>query len=107
MLMRDLGNPRAYDVFVFGPFKLFPVERLLKKDGDSLTIGGRALELLTALVERADEVVSHQELIARVWPNVAAEHANIAALRRALGDHAGSGRYISSVAGRGYRSSRQ
>jgi DNA-binding winged helix-turn-helix (wHTH) protein len=106
MLMRDLDSPRAYDIFVFGPFKLSPAERLLKKDGDSLAIGGRALELLTALLERAGEVVSHQELIARVWPNVTVEHANlrvhIAALRRMLGDDAGSGRYISSVAGRGY-----
>jgi hypothetical protein len=39
--MPDLGNARANDVFVFGPFRLFVAERLLKKDGESLTIGGR------------------------------------------------------------------
>ena len=104
--MRDLDSPRAYEVFVFGRFTLFPAERLLKKDGECLAIGGRALELLTVLLERAGEVVSHQELIGRVWPNLTVEHANlrvhIAALRRVLGVDAGSRRYISCVSGRGY-----
>src|SRR5689334_9963967 len=99
-------SPHANDVFVFGPFRLFVAERLLEKDGEKLTVGGRALELLAALVERAGEVVSHKELTARVWPDVTVEDTNlrvhIAALRRALGDDRGAVRYISSVAGRGY-----
>ena len=99
-------SAHANDVFEFGPFRLFVAERLLEKDGEKLTVGGRALELLVALVERAGEVVSHKELTARVWPDVTVEDTNlrvhIAALRRALGDDRGAVRYISSVAGRGY-----
>jgi predicted ATPase/DNA-binding winged helix-turn-helix (wHTH) protein len=104
--MPDVGGPSGKDVFVFGPFELLPSERLLKRDGESLPVGGRALDLLNALLERAGQVVSHEDLISRVWPGLTVEHANlrvhIAALRRVLGDEVGTGRYISSVSGRGY-----
>jgi DNA-binding winged helix-turn-helix (wHTH) protein len=104
--MPHSSSSHAADVFVFGPFRLFVAERLLEKDDKKISVGGRALDLLVALVERAGEVVSHKELTARVWPDVTVEEANlrvhIAALRRALGDDRGATRYISSVAGRGY-----
>jgi len=104
--MPDLGNARANDVFEFGPFRLFVAERLLKKDDDSLPIGGRALDLLITLLERAGEVVSHKELIASAWPDVIVDDANlrvhIGTLRKALGDGRGGARYLSNVAGRGY-----
>jgi predicted ATPase/DNA-binding winged helix-turn-helix (wHTH) protein len=92
--------------FMFGPFKLSVAERLLKRGDQSLTIGGRALDLLNVLVERAGEVISHKELIARAWPDVAVDDANlrvhIGALRKVLGDGLNDARYISNVAGRGY-----
>ena len=104
--MPHSSSSHAAHVFAFGPFRLFVAERLLEKGDEKLTVGGRALDLLVALVERAGEVVSHKELTARVWPDVTVEEANlrvhIAALRRALGDDRGANRYISSVAGRGY-----
>ena len=104
--MSDLGNASANDIFVFGPFRLFAAERLLKQDGESVAIGSRALDLLITLIEQAGKVVSHKELIARVWPDVTVEDANlrvhIAALRKALGDGRDNTRYISNVAGRGY-----
>lgn len=104
--MPDLGNARANDVFEFGPFRLLVAERLLKKDGDSLPIGGRALELLITLLERAGEVVSHKDLIASAWPDVIVDDANlrvhIGALRKALSDGRDGARYLYNVAGRGY-----
>jgi predicted ATPase/DNA-binding winged helix-turn-helix (wHTH) protein len=94
------------NAFIFGPFKLSVAERLLKRGDEALTIGGRALDLLTVLVERAGEVISHKELIARAWPDVTVEEANlrvhIATLRKVLGDGLNGARYISNVAGRGY-----
>src|SRR5262245_57641532 len=90
----------------FGPFTLFVAERLLKKGDGPLQLGGRALDILIALVDRAGEVVSHRELIARVWPNLTVEEINlrvhIAGLRKALGDGIGGARYVTNVAGRGY-----
>ncbi len=97
---------RTNNVVMFGPFKLFVTERLLRKGDEALPIGGRALDLLTALVERAGEVIGHKQLIARVWPDITVEEANlrvhIAALRKVLGDGLNGARYISNVAGRGY-----
>jgi DNA-binding winged helix-turn-helix (wHTH) protein len=88
--MYYLSNSRTNDVVMFGPFKLFVTERLLKKGDEAVSIGGRALDVLITLVERAGEVISHKELIARVWPDITVEEANlrvhIAALRKVLGD---------------------
>ncbi|WP_407158312.1 ATP-binding protein [Bradyrhizobium sp. STM 3557] len=98
---------RRTEVFVFGPFQLRVAARILTKDGEPLVVGGRALDLLIALLERAGEVVSQKDLLARVWPNVVVDvtnlRVNIAALRKILDAAGGDGqRYIASVSGRGY-----
>src|SRR5246500_4040698 len=104
--MNDRRNPQSKDVLSFGPFSLFAAERLLKKADKPIPLGGRALDILIALAERAGEVVTHKELISAVWPDVTVEEANLrfqmAALRKALGDGRDGARYISNVAGRGY-----
>ncbi|HTC04006.1 MAG TPA: winged helix-turn-helix domain-containing protein [Xanthobacteraceae bacterium] len=97
---------RMHGVVSFGPFRLSMGERQLKKDDEPLQLGGRALDTLIALVDRAGEVVTQKELIARVWPDVTVEEANlrvhIANLRKALGDGHEDARYIVTVPGRGY-----
>src|SRR5258706_14010563 len=90
----------------FGPFRLLAAERLLLEGDAPVRLGGRAFDILAALVERAGEVVGKEELIARVWPQTFVEESNlklqVSALRRALGDgHAGN-RFIVTVPGRGY-----
>lgn len=91
---------------VFGPFRLDAGKRLLARDGAPIAIGGRALDVLIALVERAGEVVTKQELIARVWPNITVDEntlrVHVATLRKALGDGRGDARYVTNVSGRGY-----
>ncbi len=90
----------------FGPFRLFAAERLLKKGDEPVLLGSRALDILIALVERAGVVLTRQELISRVWPDVTVEEANlrvnIAGLRKALGDGRDGARYVVNVPGRGY-----
>jgi predicted ATPase/DNA-binding winged helix-turn-helix (wHTH) protein len=102
----DGGSLGTHGVVSFGPFRLFVGERLLTKGDEPLQLGGRALDTLIALVERAGEVVTQKELIARVWPDVTVEEANlrvhIANLRKALGDGREDARYILTVPGRGY-----
>ena len=104
--MNDRRDPQPNDLLSFGPFSLLTAERLLKKADESIPLGGRALDILIALVERAGEVVTHRELISTVWPGVTVEDVNlraqIAALRKALGDGRDGARYVSNVAGRGY-----
>jgi len=64
------------------------------------------MDLLIALVERAGDVVSRRELIARVWPDLIVSEGSlrfhIAMLRKALEDEPGERRYIANVIGRGY-----
>lgn len=90
----------------FGVFRLFPVERQLKKGAKLVRLNRRALDTLVVLVERAGEVVTQRELMSRVWPSVTVDEANlrvqIARLRRALGDGRRGARYIVTVPGRGY-----
>jgi predicted ATPase/DNA-binding winged helix-turn-helix (wHTH) protein len=102
----DRDNPRVNEVVSFGPFRLFASERLLKKDEQTIRLGGRALDILIALVERAGEVLTRRELISRVWSDVTVEEANlrvhVAGLRKALGDGHDAARYVVNVPGRGY-----
>src|SRR5262249_46555453 len=53
------------------------------------------------------ELVSKDELVARVWPDTFVEEGNlrvhIAALRRTLGDGQAGNRYVATIPGRGYR----
>ena len=77
-------------------------------EGETLVrLGSRALEILAGLVERPGELVSKDELTARVWSNTVVEESNlkvnVCALRRALGEGQPGGRYIATVSGRGYR----
>ncbi len=91
----------------FGAFCLWPVRRLLLQDNQPVRIGSRALDMLIALLERPGDLVTKDELMARVWPNTFVEPANltvhIAALRRALGDGRDGNRFLINIPGRGYR----
>src|SRR6266571_255362 len=91
----------------FGAFCLWPVRRLLLQDNQPVRIGSRALDILIALLERPGDLVTKDELMARVWPNTFVEPANltvhIAALRRALGDGRDGNRFLINIPGRGYR----
>ena len=53
------------DEIGFGPYRLLPRERLLTRDGASTSIGGRALDILIALVEAPGEIVSKQNCSTR------------------------------------------
>ena len=90
----------------FGPFRLVAGERLLTKEGSPVELGGRALDILIALVSRPNEVVGKKELLARVWPDVTVGEDSlrfhIAGLRKALGDGRDGARYVETLAGRGY-----
>jgi DNA-binding winged helix-turn-helix (wHTH) protein len=90
----------------FGPFCLLPTQFLLQEGDRPVPIGSRALEILIVLLERRGELVSKQELMARVWPKVFVEPANLtvhmSALRRALRDGRDGNRFIVNIPGRGY-----
>ncbi len=90
----------------FGPFTLLPAQRMLLRDGAPVRLGGRALDLLIALVDRAGETLRKTDLMAAVWPNVVVDEGTLrfhmVAVRKALGDGVGGQRYIVNTAGKGY-----
>jgi predicted ATPase/DNA-binding winged helix-turn-helix (wHTH) protein len=99
------GSPSAFRI-LFDPFELNVAKRSLKKAGEVIPLGGRAFDILLALVDRAGEVVSKSELIAKVWPNVTVEEVSLrvhlSALRKALGYEGSEHKFVTNVRGRGY-----
>jgi DNA-binding winged helix-turn-helix (wHTH) protein/DNA-binding MarR family transcriptional regulator len=94
------------EIIFFGPFRLRPSERVLKKGDQPVKLGSRAFDILLVLVQHVGEVVGHKELVARVWPDVFVEEVSlrvhIAALRKALDTGEAGARYLINVRGRGY-----
>src|SRR5258708_5559200 len=105
MSVQQVGSPSAIRLR-FGPFELNVAERSLKKANQVIPLGGRAYDILIALLENAGEVVGKAELIARAWPDVTVEEGSLrvhlSALRKALGDGQFGNKYIASTQGHGY-----
>ena len=82
------------------------LQRLLLEGDTALRLGGRALDILIALIERPGQVLGKDALISRVWPSTVVEEdalkVHISSLRRAIRDGSGGRRYIVTVTGRGY-----
>ena len=72
---------------------------------ESQTIPPKALAVLTLLAKNANKVVSHEELLAQVWPNTIVTpntlQRSIAQLRKALGEN-GQQTYIKTHSKQGY-----
>ncbi len=99
----------AARVLRFDGFELDVRAGELRKAGVKLRLQGQPIQVLATLLNRAGELVTREELRAQVWP---AEtfvdfdhglHNAIARLREALGDSAGTPRYIETLPRRGYR----
>src|SRR5215472_2024261 len=84
----------------FGPFELRPASRELLVEGRPASLGARAFDVLLALLERRDRLVTKDEMLAIAWPGLVVEENNlqvqISALRKILGDGV-----IKKVSGRG------
>jgi predicted ATPase/DNA-binding winged helix-turn-helix (wHTH) protein len=104
--MDSLNDFNSASVLHFGPYAFHLRQRLILDGDRPLRMGGRALDILQVLVERAGRVVKKEQLIALVWPTSVVEEINlrvhIAALRRALGDGENGQRYIVNVPQCGY-----
>jgi DNA-binding winged helix-turn-helix (wHTH) protein len=88
----------------FGRFRVLLRQRRLLADGVPVELGTRAFDLLLVLLEADGALVTKQELLNRVWPNVVVSEENlkvhVSALRKALGADRD---LIRTEFGRGYR----
>ncbi len=93
--------------YAIGPFRFDPRAGELRRDRVATKLTPRAAAVLAALVDRAEQLVSKQELFERVWDGRAvtddALTSCIQELRHSLGDDARRPHYIETRHRRGYR----
>ena len=93
--------------WAFEGFKVMTEMRLLIADGTPVPLTSKAFDALVVLIENRDRVVTKDELLRSVWPDVDVEEGNLTQqvflLRKALGESAQQPRCIVTVPGHGYR----
>ncbi len=93
--------------YEFGPFRIDPNHRVLLREDQAVPIQPKAFDLLLALVQNREKVVTKDELMKTVWPDTFVEESNLGQhvflLRKALGERPQDHNYILTVPGRGYR----
>jgi DNA-binding winged helix-turn-helix (wHTH) protein len=84
----------------FGRLELRPDQRQVRVDGRPVAMAARAYDVLWALVQHRDRVVTKNELLDWVWPGVIVEehnlHTQVSSLRKIIGTAA-----IATIPGRG------
>jgi Tol biopolymer transport system component/DNA-binding winged helix-turn-helix (wHTH) protein len=99
----------AARVICFGPFQLDRRTRELRKGRHRIRVPDQSMRILLALLDRAGDVVTREELAAILWPrdtSVDVEHGLNSAVRRlrdAIGDSVDRPVYIETVPRLGYR----
>src|SRR5271157_3856494 len=100
---------KAKPVYRFGPYVADVRAGELYKRGKKSKVQQQPMQVLAALLDKAGEVVTREELRAGIWPAdtfVDFEHSlntAIKKLRKALGDDAIRPKYIETLPRRGYR----
>ena len=92
----------------FGAFELDVKRQDLLKNGARLRLPGKVYQVLVTLLERPGEIVTREELRARLWPSDT--HVNFDAnvnttvnkLRQILGDSNEESAYVQTIPRRGY-----
>ena len=94
----------SHGLYRFDSFELDTFARVLKRDGATVPLTPKGLDVLGYLALNAGRVVTKEELFQAVWPDAFVEENNlnqhISALRKALGDKSG---LIVTFPGRGYQ----
>jgi DNA-binding winged helix-turn-helix (wHTH) protein/tetratricopeptide (TPR) repeat protein len=93
--------------YEFDDFSVDVERRLLRRDGETISLTPKVFDTLLLLIENRGEVVDKDRLMKELWADSFVEESNIAqniaVLRRALGEKAKENKFIVTVPGRGYR----
>src|SRR5438309_10001170 len=81
-LLRQHSNRAATDspkeiAYQFGPFRIYPAERLLLRDGNPIPVTAQAFDTLLVLVQHNGHLVERSELIRTVWADSFVEEGNL------------------------------
>lgn len=104
----EAKSPELQRFLRFGAFAVDLKREELFKDGTRIKLPGKVYQTLVALLERAGEVVSREDLRAKLWPE--GTHVNYDAnvnttvnkLRLALGDSPDKPIYVETIPRQGY-----
>jgi DNA-binding winged helix-turn-helix (wHTH) protein len=102
-------NQNSGKRFRFGAFEADLPAGELRKNGKVIRLQVQPFQVLVALLERPGEVVTRDELRARLWPEESfgdfdqGLNTAINKLREALGDSAVNPRFVETLPKRGYR----
>ena len=95
------------DLYTFGPFTLDRRAYRLQRGALPVSLSPKLIDLLLFLVERPSALVTKEDLVRALWPDVAvtdnALSQAVSELRQALGDDPAKPTYIQTIARRGYR----
>jgi DNA-binding winged helix-turn-helix (wHTH) protein len=93
--------------FIFDRYRLDEQERQLLLGTQVVPLPPKLFDLLAALVQNAGRLIPKQDLLDKVWSDVAVEEGSltrsISSLRQVLGSTADGQAYIQTVSKRGYR----
>src|SRR4030088_119054 len=91
-------------VYEFDGWEVDLARRELRARAGPVPLGSRAFQILAVLVQSGGQLVTKDELMARVWPGAIVEEnklqVHISAIRKALGTDRGT---VKTSFGRGYR----
>jgi Tfp pilus assembly protein PilF len=105
--MNPPERPLEPGIVEVGPWKAHRDSGELVGPGTTQVLEPKVRDLLFLLAARRGEVVTREEITARLWPRVIVSEDSLARcvfkLRKALGDEARAPRYIETLSKRGYR----
>src|SRR5688572_17561027 len=91
----------------FGPFRFDAAAYRLHAGDKAVPLSPKVMDLLRLLASRPSELVTKEDILRELWPDVAvtdnAVTQAVSELRQALGDDATSPRFVQTVPRRGYR----
>ena len=105
----DTASPSKFETVRFGVFELDLRSRELRKKGVRIKLQEQPLQVLQLLLEKPGDLVTREELRQRIWPSdtfvdfEGGVYNAVKKLREALGDTAGTPRFIETLPRRGYR----
>ncbi len=94
-------------IYQLGDWQVEPAVNELRKDGSTVQLDGKAMDVLAFLLQQGDQVTSTEDILQSVWADRVVEqstvHRRINQIRQALDDDPKNPTYIRTIVRRGYQ----
>jgi len=103
----DMAKANGHSIYEFDHFRLDAVKLMLYRDESEIQLPPKVIKTLAVLVENRGQILSKDELMARVWEDSIVEESNLSQylylLRKTLGHKPDGTPFIETLRRRGYR----